>query len=202
MTFILGWRLWSDILMIISWFDADDVVRRINALFFLTCLLGLTTNMVGAFDQTYTPLVAFYIAGRWFEALYLARMAYFVPMVHAALITTALVSAFPAVLWICSIYVEGPKRQALIWLAIGLDLSGNFLLIWLRKAKSWFPSRLQQWAKNTFDAAPGANIEHTIERTNAFVTLILGYSVIAILYQNRVAFGINAFFGKAVLGLI
>ena len=31
------------------------------------------------------------------------------------------------------------------------------------------------------------------ERTNAFVTLVFGYSVLALLYQNHAAFGINAY---------
>lgn len=33
----------------------------------------------------------------------------------------------------------------------------------------------------------------TAERTNAFVTLVFGYSVLALLYQNRAAFGINGY---------
>jgi len=76
------------------------------------------------------------------------------------------------------------------------------LLVLLQRGKGWFPSKFKQWARSTFDVTPGANIEHKVERTNAFVTLVFGYSVVAVLYQNRVAFGINAFFGKAVLGLI
>lgn len=31
------------------------------------------------------------------------------------------------------------------------------------------------------------------ERTNAFVTLVFGYSVVVILYQNKAEYGINAF---------
>lgn len=53
-----------------------------------------------------------------------------------------------------------------------------------------------------FDFFPAINIEHKTERTGAFVTLVFGYSVVALLFQNRAEFGINAFFGKAVLGLI
>lgn len=53
-----------------------------------------------------------------------------------------------------------------------------------------------------FDFFPAINIEHKTERTGAFVTLVLGYSVVALLFQNKAQFGINAFFGKAVLGLI
>ena len=45
------------------------------------------------------------------------------------------------------------------------------------------------------------NIEHRTERMNAFVTLVFGYTVVAILYQSTTN-GIDAFFGKAILGLI
>ena len=31
------------------------------------------------------------------------------------------------------------------------------------------------------------------ERTNAFVTLVFGYSVVALLFQNRASYGINAY---------
>lgn len=53
-----------------------------------------------------------------------------------------------------------------------------------------------------FEFHPSLNIEHKTERTNAFVTLVFGYSVIGLFYQNKAAYGINAFFGKAVLSLI
>ncbi len=32
----------------------------------------------------------------------------------------------------------------------------------------------------------------TAERTNAFVTLVFGYSVVAMLYQNTAPLGVNA----------
>lgn len=59
-------------------------------------------------------------------------------------------------------------------------------------------SRLEQ----TQETNNTTDIEHKIERTNAFVALIFGYSVVNILYQSSVPFGINAFFGKAALSLI
>ncbi|KAG8903990.1 hypothetical protein FRC00_014337, partial [Tulasnella sp. 408] len=46
------------------------------------------------------------------------------------------------------------------------------------------------------------NIEHKTERTGAFVSLVFGYSVVSLLYQNSASFGMNAFFGKAILSLI
>lgn len=37
------------------------------------------------------------------------------------------------------------------------------------------------------------NIEHKTERTGAFVSLVFGYSVVALLYQNQASFGMNAY---------
>lgn len=69
---------------------------------------------------------------------------------------------------------------------------------WLEMRHSRSAARFMAW----FEFVPAMNIEHKTERTNAFVTLVLGYSVVALLFQNRAPLGINAFFGKAVLGLI
>jgi len=35
-TFIMGWKFWTDINLLISWFDSDDVLRRCSVLFILT----------------------------------------------------------------------------------------------------------------------------------------------------------------------
>ena len=53
-----------------------------------------------------------------------------------------------------------------------------------------------------FEFWPAVNIEHRTERTNAFVSLVLGYSVLTILFQNKAPVGINVFFGKGILGLV
>ena len=70
-----------------------------------------------------------------------------------------------------------------------------------RRGQALHP-RYQKHIGRWFEFFPAINIEHKTERTNAFVTLVFGYSVLALLYQNRATYGINAFFGKAVLGLI
>ena len=201
-TFIMAWKFWSDISMCISWIDADDIVRRLAVLFALACLLGLTTNMTNAFEDTWTPLVAFYITSRWFNSLYFYWMAYLIPMVRPVMIVHATAMLIPGFLWIASIYTEDPARQALVWPAIFLDLFGTILSITLSRGGAWMGSKISNWCKSTFEFIPGNNIEHRIERTNAFVSLVFGYSVVSLLYQSSVPFGINGFFGKAVLGLI
>ena len=77
-TFILSWKLWSELTLVVSWFETgdrtvkphllmeltrvtDDIVQRICVLFFLACLTGYTTNITHADDTTYTPLIAFYV---------------------------------------------------------------------------------------------------------------------------------------------
>jgi hypothetical protein len=39
-TFIMSWRIWSDLAVLISWFETDDMVQRLSALFIMACLLG------------------------------------------------------------------------------------------------------------------------------------------------------------------
>lgn len=200
----MGWKFWSDISLLISWFDCDDILRRCSVLFILTCLLGFTTNMASAFEHTYTPLVAFYLAARFFLAASFLWYAYAIPMVRACMIGNALLITFPAALWIGSIHVEEPARQALIWPALALDTFGFSIMMLMQRPQLWASRipRVLAWAKAQFEFFPGANIEHRIERTGAFVTLVFGSCVLGLLYQSAVGFGVNAFFGKAVMGLI
>ncbi|KAF1961052.1 hypothetical protein CC80DRAFT_488420 [Byssothecium circinans] len=201
-TFVMGWKFWSDISLLIAWFDTDDILRRLSVLFILTCLLGFTTNMADAFKHTYTPLVAFYLAARLFIAVSLFWYGYSIPMVRSVMIGHGIVNVIPAAFWIGSIHVEEPARQGLIWPALFFDCFGQSLLMTVQRPWSFLPDRFDKWAKKTFEFSPGANIEHRIERTSAFVTLVFGSCVLGILYQSSAEFGINAFFGKAVLGLI
>ncbi|KAF2878191.1 bacterial low temperature requirement A protein-domain-containing protein [Massariosphaeria phaeospora] len=201
-TFIMGWKFWSDISLLIAWIDADDVLRRVSVLFILTCLLGFTTNMAAAFEHTYTPLVAFYLAARLFIAASLFCYAWLIPMVRGAMLGNGALVVLAAPLWIASIYVAEPARQALIWPAMALDLCGQTLMIGLQRPGGSLGARFDAWSKKTFEFFPAMNIEHRIERTGAFVTLVFGSCVLGLLYQSGGAFGINAFFGKAVLGLV
>ena len=171
-------------------------------LFILTCLLGFTTNMASAFETTYTPLVAFYIAARLFTLGYLFACAWLIPMVRGSLIGDGILMLIPAALWIGSIHVQEHWKQALIWLAILFDLFGHFFLVFLQRPGNFINKILPARIKESLEFFPGMNIEHRIERTNAFVTLVFGSCVLGLLYQSNVVMGVNAFFGKAVLGLI
>jgi len=200
-TYIMAWKVWSDVSIVIAWISMDDLIRRLSVLLVLVLLLGLTVNMAASEEATYTPLVAFYVATRLYWTLYLAWMSYLIPMVRGSMLGNSLMSLLPAILWIGSIHVHETYRQALVWIAIFLDFFGPTILVTVQRGGDWM-GRLQPWAKRTFEFMPGNNIEHKIERTNAFVSLVFGYSVVALFYQSSVPFGINGFFGKAVLGLI
>jgi len=39
-TFIMSWKLWSDISIVVSWLETDDIVQRVSVMFIMVCLLG------------------------------------------------------------------------------------------------------------------------------------------------------------------
>jgi low temperature requirement protein LtrA len=38
--FIMSWKIWSDMAIIVSWFETDDILQRLSILFTMACLLG------------------------------------------------------------------------------------------------------------------------------------------------------------------
>ena len=201
-TFILSWKLWSELTLIVGWFETDDIFQRLCVLFFLVCLTGYTTNITTAFESTYAELIAFYLTQRIFQSIYFLWTAQLLPMIRGMLVGNVLLILVASALWMGSIHVEEPKQLILIWLAIFFDLFGNgFMIALLRNSEHWEGTSVANIFKH-FQFFPAVNIEHKTERTNAFVTIVFGYSVVALLYQNQAPYGINAFFGKAILGLI
>ncbi|KAF6229580.1 hypothetical protein HO173_011435 [Letharia columbiana] len=201
-TFALAFKMWTDLTLLVSWFETNDIFQRILVLFLMICLFGFTLNIAQSFETTWIPLIAFYLAQRLFHAVHFLWIGYLLPMVRVYMIINAICTAIPAAVWVASVQVEYPDRLALVWIAIVLDLFGVLCVVFLRR---WAEVKHSSWVANHpkyFDFLPAINIEHKTERTNAFVTLVFGYSVVALLFQNKAAYGINAFFGKAVLGLI
>ncbi len=39
-TFIMSWKIWTEITYALSWFESDDVLTKVEVLFNLACLLG------------------------------------------------------------------------------------------------------------------------------------------------------------------
>lgn len=158
--------------------------------------------MLDAFHSTYSMLIAFYLAARLFMASYLLCLAVVIPMIRGMMITQVILTIIPSAIWIASIYIDMPNRLAAIWVAIFIDLCAALGAIMLIRGAKLVSARLGAWVDKVFEFYPAVNIEHKTERTNAFVTLVFGYSVVAIIYQNAASFGLNAFFGKAALGLV
>ncbi|KAI9792970.1 MAG: hypothetical protein M1816_001292 [Peltula sp. TS41687] len=201
-TFILSWKIWTDFTLIISWFESDDMFQRISVLFILACLVGYTVNVLESGHGTYTQMIAFFLAARIFGLLYFMWLTFVVPMIRATLIWNAVIIAMASALWIGSIHVHDPQRQALIWVAISLDVWGSMSILAVFRGAKHVSKRWGARMEKMFEFFPAVNIEHKTERTNAFVTLVFGYSVVALLYQNRDSNGIDSFYGKAVLGLM
>ncbi|KAJ9604528.1 hypothetical protein H2200_010641 [Cladophialophora chaetospira] len=221
--FCIAWKIWADLTMWINYFEMDDIFQRskpfefrscparirvvvypgqrfVCVIFYLVCLFGFTTNTFYAFESTYTSCIAFYVTQRLFGATWFAAVAVILKQVRGAMLTTAIITVVTAAIWIASIHVPWPGQLAPIVIAIFLDLFGNVILIGMMKAAA--KKRLPDVISRSFEFFPAINIEHRVERNNAFVSLVFGYSILTILFQSRSSFGINAFFGKGVLGLV
>ena len=198
-TFLVGWKIWADLTMIINWFEMNDIFGRVAVLLYLSCLFGFTVNMAYAFDTTYTVMIAFYLAERLYAGCYFLSTAFFVPTIKGTLLYHVLIICISSALWIGSIHLSYPHYLPLVFIALFFDMFGWMFLIWSMR---FFKKSKSNFYHKYFDFWPAINIEHRTERNNAFVSLVFGYSVLTILYQNRSSTGINAFFGKGILGLV
>lgn len=168
--FCVAWKIWADLTMWINHFDIDDIFQRICVIFYLVCLFGFTTNTFYAFESTYTSCIAFYVTQRMFSSAWYAGAGIVLNQVRGPLILTALINMISVALWIASIHVDWPNQLAPIALAIMIDLYGNVILIWMLKAAAnhKLPAKIANW----FEFFPAINIEHRVERNNAFVSLV------------------------------
>jgi low temperature requirement protein LtrA len=196
-------------------FERDDVVQKISVMLYLILLFAYTTNISYAFESrhpgaeydTYYPMMSFYLAERFYGALFFSWLAYVVPLIRGTLIYTAIIILLAAVFWLASIHVDYPGQLGFIWVAIVIDIWAQGMGMWLARASNkWAHKKeaggLQRLIRKYFEFYPAINIEHRTERTNAFVSLVFGYSVLTILFQSRARIGLNAFLGKGILGLI
>jgi low temperature requirement protein LtrA len=158
--------------------------------------------MLDALGDTYSMLISFYLAARLFMGGYYFTLAWVIPMVRGMMLVHVGLTIIPSAMWIASIYIDMPQRLAMIWVAIFIELCGAMFVVLLIRGSKAIYKPLGEWVDRVFEFYPAVNIEHKVERTNAFVTLVFGYSVVAIIYQNAASFGLNAFFGKAALGLV
>lgn len=39
-TFLMSWKIWTDVTQSLSWFEADDILTRVKMLFEIACLLA------------------------------------------------------------------------------------------------------------------------------------------------------------------
>jgi low temperature requirement protein LtrA len=150
--------------------------------------------------DTYNYLAAFYLSARVFTALYCALIAFLLPLVKGMMIAQGVNILIAAAIWIASTQVEGNGRYACIFVALAIDLFGSMIIVALFRYGKQHATKIGKRLEHFFEFYPAINIEHKVERTNAFICLVLGYSVVGIMFQNQ-GFPMNAFLGKAILGL-
>ncbi|MCJ1271533.1 hypothetical protein MMC22_011435 [Lobaria immixta] len=117
-TFAIGWKMWTDLTLVISWFETDDIFQRLWVMFEMICLFGYTLNLANSFETTWTQLIAFFLAQRLFAASYYVWIAYMLPMVRGYMLANTIMVVIPSALWIASIHTEYPNRLGLIFVAL------------------------------------------------------------------------------------
>ncbi|KAG8984009.1 hypothetical protein FRB90_005626 [Tulasnella sp. 427] len=201
-TFLPSWKVWSDIAILVSQFESDNLSQRSIILFILACLVGYTTNIYSAFFNTYAQLVAFYLAARICVAILTLVLAFYIPRIRPIMLLNILSILIPAAFWIGSCFMSEDSRETLIWLAVCWDLWGSMVSVFIIKDVPRISKTLGEKLNGIFQYFPAVEVQHRSERVGAFVSLVFGYSVVGILYQSQAKFGLNAFYGKAVLGLV
>ncbi|KAK9417488.1 putative Low temperature requirement A [Seiridium unicorne] len=200
--FVMSWKIWSDVQQTISWFETDDILQRVQVLFLIACLLGTnTTQMFSEEYDTYVQLVSFYLAARLSQTCYFGLTACLLPLIKGIMISHIIVIIIPSALWIASTHVEMPSRLGLVFVALANELLGPFVVMLLLRYSRTHNTPLAKQIERLYEFFPAVNIEHKVERTDAFVSLVIGYGVVSLLYQNA-GYGINTFLGKAVMGMI
>lgn len=210
-TYTMSARMWADITNMTNWFETGDVVQRLSILVFLLCLLGFTVNIANAFESSYTAMVAFYLGERLVQGAYFLWVAALVPTIRGVMICQGVLILITTAMWIASVHIEYPARFGLMIPTVIIDIFGSMAITFVMRAMQQFnvsesskrfASFMRRLATH-FEFYPAFNIEHRVERNNTFIALVFGYSVLAILYQNRFSvFASNSIFGKACLSLI
>ena len=112
--------------------------------------------------NTYTLLVAFYLAARLLSAVHFALIGGLLPLVKGMMISQFVLIVVPSILWIASIHVEMPARLGLIWVAIVIDNFGNMPIVMAFRYSRTHATKLATRIGNFFEFYPAMNIEHKV----------------------------------------
>ena len=201
-TFLMAWKFWTEISVYSTSFVEEDILRRLSIIFVLICLLGLTINMGGFYADTYTALVAFYTTAGLMSAFSWLWYASILPTIKATCIIYASFLFFSIPLWIGSIHDHNNTRYILIGIALFVDVQDDLKWVIISMGKNSDVDMIRRNFEKWFEYMPANSLEHIISRMDAFVSLVLGYSVVSLLYVSAAANPMNYFFAKAALGLM
>lgn len=201
--FSLAYKVWSDLTIAVNWFEVQDVFGRLAIIFVLCCLYGFNSNVEYFFSYTFTAGISFYLTQRMLLITVYAVFSYVIPMIRGALLLHVLVGVLASIMYIVSIHVAYPYSLAPLFLGLSIDYFGGVSVIFFvryvkQNQKTVFCNRIAK----QFEFLPGMNIEHRVERTSAFTTLVFGYSILKSLFQSHAHVGMNAFLGKGEVFVI
>lgn len=126
--------------------------------------------------------------------------AYLIPMIRGSLLSNAFIGLVASAFYIASIHILWPYNLATFFVGLLIDFVGGVILLMTIRyltEKGDCSTTCAKFAK-AFEFVPAMNIEHQVERTSAFTTLVFGYSILKSLFQSHAHVGLNDFLGKGM----
>jgi low temperature requirement protein LtrA len=189
--FAMIFRIWVDMHQWINMTGSDDAGHRFYLAFEMLVVLGLGTNSLGAFETTGATFAAFYCISRFFRVLMYTWLDYLDPRFRLQFTLVRLCNATSGLLFLISVFVEGNAR-IILWIVATVGDIWYYTLVVIALRKKLFGGT---------GYAIALNIEHQSERMGLFVIIVLGESIVGVLYDN-LANGVRMSFLKAAFGLL
>ncbi|ORY30203.1 bacterial low temperature requirement A protein-domain-containing protein [Naematelia encephala] len=226
LTFWPSWSVWDEARKYSNVSGTDDLLHRTWVLIGMACLLGYSANAssielhptdeeVGLDHTAVRAAAAYWLIVKLSRVVVLLYYAYYLPLFRRAQIMMALAVLLPMFLYLPLIWVTSRHAQIILAsLGIAVDLIRVDLFV------HYIRGRILQWRHGDHDTQakkialhkmpdlpnmriPAMNIEHAIERSSAFVVIVLGELVMNLLYQaGKGDLGASHIYWKAVMGLM
>ncbi|KAJ7031649.1 bacterial low temperature requirement A protein-domain-containing protein [Mycena alexandri] len=202
LTFVPVFSIWGDVRDVANQFSNDDVTQRVYILWIMMLLVGYSNNASAielgspeSEDGLFTDVGL--TSMHWMLGFFVVAKASRV--VSAILFLIAIFTSLHVAIALVVIAVIQDHLLGLVGMLLykTMEILGKKRLLWI-----WDQSRLKHAAAKTKYRFPATNIEHHVERLQAFVTIVLGEMVVNVFFKTSGPVGLNMESGRAFLSLM
>jgi hypothetical protein len=165
----------------------------------------LTASITDSASTTKYMITAFYVFARLLIGTLNILLAIIFPHFRLFHVWNAVIAIIPTSLWIGALWIPYPVSLMLQWLSFGwgnalyfvtdLDWFPYYILFLIFSAYGYITNNAKYRGTPLMDLMeyyPAVDMDLRIERTGNFITIVLGYIVVNLIYQSSAAIGFNA----------